>query len=43
MEFGILLLTKKNALKIFFKNLFHQIVYLKKQEDLLNQLGLGQV
>ena len=34
-------INQENVLKIFLKNLLRLIVYLKKQGDLLNQLGLG--
>ena len=43
MEFCILPSTKKNVLTTCKKNLLRLILYLKKQGDLLNQLGLGQV
>ena len=34
---------EKHMNYIFFKNLLRLIAYLKKQGDLLNQLGLGKV
>ena len=47
MEFWILLSFKKkkqkNVLTIFLKNFLCLILYLKKQGDILNQLGLGQL
>ena len=42
---GILSLAvnKKNGLRIFLKSLLRLLVYLRKQGDLQNQMGLGQV
>ena len=36
-------INQENVLKIFLKKLLRLIIYLKKQGDLLNQLGLGQL
>ena len=35
--------NQKNGSTTFYKNLLRLIVYLRKQGDLQNQLGLGQV
>ena len=36
-------INQEKRARNIFKNLLRLIVYLKKQGDLLNQLGLGQV